>query len=469
MIKKKISNQFLINYIIMMVITILIIILIIILISFADSAINQNLVCNNIVIEDLMKDNIEEIESDKVLENGGGIQIVNKEYKVIYSKGIDTLGEKSLTPQEFTDFLTSSKSNEVEYCYNILYNESQEFWLIVTFPTSIKINFSIIHNKTHPSKDGEIIFDILVTIGILFFLLLAITTIIYSKISSFGIIVPLRKLCEGTNGLRNGEYSTRVNLGLKNEFGELESTFNNMADKIQKEILLREASEKMRQKQLMYISHDLKNPLVSIIGYAELCLNKKNITLEEQRGYIDIIKHNGIRSNRLIENIFELTKLESSDFALKVEKIDFAEYLRVLMANYILDLEKNGFAFNFNIPDDEVYVMIDKNEFDRVFQNLISNAIKYNKVGTNINVELINNKDNICIIVEDNGIGIPKDMVLNIFNEFVRVDDHRNSETGGSGLGLVIIKKIINAHGGEISLKSDVNSGCSFKINLPKI
>lgn len=469
MIKNKISNQFLINYLIMLFITILIIILIQILLSFANDVISKNLACNSINIKELMNDNIEKIPSDKVLENGGGIQIINKDYKVIFSKGLNTLDKSSLTTQEFTDFLTSTNKSGVEYCYNILYNDSKEFWLIVTFPISLRIDFKLSHNDKYDSVDKQAIWSVLIAIGIFFFLLLGITTLIYSKITSFGIIIPLRKLCEGTECLRKGIYSTRVHLNFKNEFGELEYTFNAMAAKIEEEISLRKKAEDMRKKLIMDISHDLKNPLASIIGYSDLALNKRNITLDEQTQYIHVIKDNGMRTNRLIENLFELSKLESTDFKLKLEKVDIAEYLRTTMAKYILVFEDIGFTFNFDILEEEIYVMIDKDGIDRVFQNLISNAIKYNKKGTNINLSLINSDYNICIVFEDNGIGIPKTMQKNIFNAFIRVNDSKSSETAGTGLGLAITKKIINAHGGEILLESDVNSGCAFKIFLPKI
>ena len=132
-------------------------------------------------------------------------------------------------------------------------------------------------------------------------------------------------------------------------------------------------------------------------------------------------------------------------------------------------VESSGLLYNYDLPDNEIYVNIDIKEIDRVFDNLIENAIRYNDKGIKITISLIEHVNHCEIIVEDNGKGISPDLANKIFMPFVRVDEARNSETGGSGLGLAIADKIIKKHNGNISLISDIGKGCKFNIQLPKI
>jgi len=439
------------------------------LLDFSNHLISKNLVKNNYTAQSIMKDDINKIDTAPVVENGGGVQVINKDYKIILSQGLDTFNKDYLTISEFTDFLVSSKSKGIPYSYSIEYNANEEFWLIVTFPVSIRIDFAIVHNKDFTSVDKKNVIDIIVAIIMFYLILLAISTMIYSKLTSISIVNPLRKLYNTAKLLRDGDYSTRVNLNLKNEFGELEDIFNSMAQQIEKEISLRKQSEDNRKRLILDISHDLKNPLSSIMGYTELYLNNEDLTLEEGKSYIRIIHENSLRANSLINSLFELSKLESSDFVLAKTKIDICEYLREEMINAIPIFDEANFTYNFNIPEKEIFLMLDIEQMNRVFQNLITNTVQYNPDGTNVTVSLLDQEDEIIVIFKDDGIGIPQEIAQDIFLPFVRVDLSRNSQTGGTGLGLSIVEKIIKAHDGEIRLITDKNLGCEFIIALPKI
>lgn len=132
-------------------------------------------------------------------------------------------------------------------------------------------------------------------------------------------------------------------------------------------------------------------------------------------------------------------------------------------------LDKAGFTYDFDIPETEMFVMIDPMQMDRVFQNLVTNTVQYNPQGTKVMISLNERTDEIVLIFKDDGIGIPTEIAKHIFFPFVRADSARNSQTGGTGLGLAIVDKIITAHGGNISLKTDENRGCEFSITIPKI
>lgn len=467
--RKRLSHQFFANYLIVFLLSILAAVFALLLLSFADHIISKTLVKNIYPASSLMHDDYTQIDAFPVSQNGGGVQVVDKQYRVIYSKGINTVGKEQLTTAEFTDFLVRSKSKGIPYHYDIAYNSKGEFWLIVTFPTSIRLDFSVVYNREAVSSDMDNVVGMIIAVIMFYLLLLTLFAVIYSRITAVSVTNPLRKLCEGTKLLREGNYSTRVDLHLKNEFLELQDTFNDMVERIESEITLRKQSEEDRRKLILDISHDLKNPLSSIAGYAELCLGKAEITPKEQGDYLKIIYKNSQRANRLLTDLFELSKLESPEFSLKPCKIDICEYLRQTCGEILPSIEKAGFAYEFDIPDEALYAVIDTGQMSRVFHNLADNAIRYNPKGTVISVSLSRQPEGIVMLFCDDGIGIPAAAAKDIFKPFVRMDDSRNSQTGGTGLGLSIAQKIVHAHGGSLTLQTDTNQGCVFKIAVPII
>ena len=465
----KIENRFLANYILMFVISTTIAIFAFLLLSFAGDVTTKNLIKNKHTAMSLMKDDYRLIETAKVTGNYGGVQVINSNYEVVYSAGLNTFAKDKLTAAEFTDFLIKSKSTGIKYSYSIEYNSKEQFWLIVTFPTSIRIDLDIAYNKDYKSVDKQGVVNVIVSVAIFYLSLLAISTVIYSKLSSISVINPLKKLCKSAQKLKEGDYSSRVNLNLKNEFGELENIFNEMAIQIEKEISLKNQSEENRKKLILDISHDLKNPLSSIMGYAQYCYNKPDMTKEERSDYMKVIYENSLRANKLIVDLFELSKLESSMYQVHKTRVDICEYLRQIIGSYLTTFDDSGFSYDFNIPEKEIFTYIDTEQMDRVFQNLVSNTITYNPKGTKVMISLSEQENHFEIVFKDDGIGIPAEVAIRIFNPFERVDRTRNSQTGGTGLGLAIVDMIIKAHNGNISLITDVNAGCEFRINIPKI
>jgi signal transduction histidine kinase len=439
------------------------------LLSFAGDVTTKNLVKNKHTAHSLMKDDYRLIDATKVTENNGGVQVINSDYEVVYSVGLNTFEKDKFTVAEFTDFLIKSKSTGIKYSYSIDYNSKGKFWLIVTFPTSIRIDLDIAYNKDYKSVDKQGVVNVIVSVALFYLCLLTISTVIYSKLTSISVINPLKKLCKSAQKLKEGDYSSRVNLNLKNEFGELENIFNEMAKQIEKEISLKNQSEENRKKLILDISHDLKNPLTSIMGYAEYCYDKPDITKEEQSNYVNVIYENSLRANELIANLFELSKLESSQYMIHKTRVDLCEYLRKIISSFINTFDHSGFSYDFYIPEEEIFTEIDTDQMDRVFQNLVSNTVTYNPKGTNVMISLSERENQLEIIFKDDGIGIPAEDAITIFQPFERVDRTRNSQTGGTGLGLAIVDKIIKSHNGSISLITDLNEGCEFIINIPKI
>ncbi|KAB3525514.1 HAMP domain-containing histidine kinase [Alkaliphilus serpentinus] len=455
-----------IHYILMFVITTIIATTALYILTFVSQILDNKLVKNHYTAYSLMKDNVSEIEYMDVLRNNGGLQVIDSEYRVVFSKGINHFSKGQLTASEFTDFLTQAQSTKRNYSYSIAYNEEERFWLIITFPTSLRIDFNVTHNSLYKSVDSKEVVWFTGGVALVYLLMLAISTIIYSRMTATSFTKPLARLRESANRLRNGDYSARADMDIKNEFGDLGRSFNEMADKIQEEIELRKKLENTRRQLTLDIAHDLKNPLAVIMGYAEYCLNNPDDAKENQ---IRAIYQNSSRANSLITNLFELSKLESPEYKLNIVRVDIAEYLRVKLAKFVETLESEGFTYDFEIPEGEIYLPIDEKEMDRVFDNLFDNSIRYCERGGRLSIALKDYEDYVEITLEDEGKGIPKELSEEIFKPFARVDVTRNSETGGSGLGLAIVKKIIEIHGGGIALDSDLGKGCKFIITLPKI
>ena len=463
---RKLSNQFFRDFLVIFLLTILDTVLAFMFLSFASGLIAGSLAKNQYPASAIIQEDYNQIDASAVVENGGGVQVVDKEYRVVYSKGLDTIGKDKLTVEEFTAFLTESKSKP--YHYDILYHPQGEFWLIVTFPTSIRLDFSLVFNKEATAGDFVRAGSVIAFVVLIYLLILALFTFIYSRITAASITIPLKKLCDGTRLLREGDYSVRVDLRLKNEFAELQNTFNDMAARIEHEISLRKRSEEDRRRLILDISHDLKNPMSSIQGYAELLIKNAGIPEQERDEYLEIILNNSKRANRLLTELFELSQLDSPEFSLKLAKTDICEYIRQLCGELVPQLEREGFKYEFDIPEDSVFVMLDTDRFSRIIQNLANNAMRYNPKGTQVTVSLMIQDDKVLIDFSDDGIGIPDQLAAMIFKPFVRADDSRNSRTGGSSLGLSIARKIAKAHGGDLVLLSG-SGGSNFRITLPTV
>jgi signal transduction histidine kinase len=467
--KKTLYRQFFANYLLVLTLSLVAGFCVLVLLSFADSLVSKSLIKNQYPASSLMKDDYAGIETDEVVENGGGIQIIDSRYRVVRSEGLNNFDDQAMTKGEFTQFLLDSQRIGVRYHYDVLYNEQGDFWLVVTFPTSVRLDLAIAINQEAAADEMRTVTMILGGALLLYLLLLAGFSVFLSKITALGIIRPLRKLTEGARLLREGDYSARVDLRLTNEFAMLQDTFNDMAERIETEIALRKRSESDRRQLILDISHDLKNPLASVAGYAELCIAKPDLPAEERNKYLQVIQNNSLRANKLLLELFELSKLDSPAFSLKKIDTDICEYLRQMGSELIPLLEKEGMTYEFDIPEEPVMASIDTELMGRVFHNLTDNAIRYSGSGTMVTLKLAVESGQVDITFSDNGPGMEEELSEVIFKPFIRRDLSRNPETGGSGLGLSIVEKIIKAHNGTITLRCAKGEGCRFHIRLPLV
>ena len=467
--KTRISRQFFAHYLVVSLLVLLSTVLALSFLAIASRLAAGAFATNRYPASALMRDDYAQIDASPVVESGGSVTIIDRDFRVVRSEGQDALAQDQLTAVEFTEFLVWSKHKNTPFHHDILYNPEGEFWLIVTFPASIRLDFAFILNSKAAAGDLRTAALILAAVLAVYLLLVFALTALYSAVTAAQVTVPLRRLTESTRRLREGDYSARVDLKLRNEFGELQDTFNEMASRIEKEISLRKKSEEDRRRLILDISHDLKNPMSSIQGYAERILHKPEMSREELEGCLQVILHNSERTNGLITELFELSQMDSPEFTLSREQVDLCEILRQLCAELVPQLEQAGFGYEFEIPEKSVFALLDPGRFGRLIHNLASNSLRYNPPGTTVSVSLTASDGRAAITFRDDGVGIPEELKADIFKPFVRVDSTRNPETGGSGLGLSIAQRIAQAHGGELTLLSDGSQGSAFLVVLPTI
>jgi signal transduction histidine kinase len=210
--------------------------------------------------------------------------------------------------------------------------------------------------------------------------------------------------------------------------------------------------EKKRNLMLSDIAHDLRTPITTISGYAKALNDGMVIDQDKQREYLEAIENKSERMSDLINLLFDYIRMDSTGYSLKKEQVNLPELLRENAALLYSDLEEKQMDLEVCIPEEICMLELDSIQFSRVITNLINNAIRHNKPGTKITLEMVHEAETIRIIVSDNGTDIEDEIAEYIFDPFIVGDASRKSK-GGSGLGLSIVKKIVDLHGWNVELK----------------
>lgn len=226
--------------------------------------------------------------------------------------------------------------------------------------------------------------------------------------------------------------------------------------------------EKMRQDFVANVSHELRTPLTSIKGYAETLLEDNLEDKEKARDFLGIIYHDAECLSRLIDDLLDLSKIESGKFKMNFSEVDLNKIIEHSLKILEEQLRNKDIYVELNLVKDLPKVWADKIRITQVMLNLLDNAIKYNVDKGKILISASLRDNFVAVDISDTGIGIPEGDLPHIFERFYRVDKARSRELGGTGLGLSIVKHIIQAHGGEIFVKSEPSKGSTFTFTLPK-
>ncbi len=226
--------------------------------------------------------------------------------------------------------------------------------------------------------------------------------------------------------------------------------------------------EKLRREFVANVSHELKTPLTSIKGFVETLLEDVISDPENSMKFLQIIQQHTERLDNLVDNLLELSSIESGELPMNFGKIGLKELIAHTVASFADRLSHKNQVLNIAVNPEDLEAWVDEEKMQRTLSNLLDNAHKYTPAGGQIEICAKQELDRIKIEVSDNGEGIPSEHLPRIFERFYRVDKARSRQLGGTGLGLAIVKHIVLAHGGEISVESKVGAGTKFTIHLPK-
>ncbi|HVO75997.1 MAG TPA: HAMP domain-containing sensor histidine kinase, partial [Ignavibacteriaceae bacterium] len=299
----------------------------------------------------------------------------------------------------------------------------------------------------------------------------AITLIAAAIISLIALIIitkNLRKIIYVIREFKNGNLNARINVKGKGELAEFAASFNEMADTIVRNIDEIKTMDNLRRELVANVSHDLRTPLAAIQGYVETVMMKsENLSAEDRQKYMQIILRSTERLKKLVEELFELSKLEARETKPRPEAFSIAELAQdIHQKNMIIAEEKKidvQLKFPYNLP----MIYADIGMMERVLQNLLDNSLKFTPEGGKVVISLKKDGEDILLKIEDTGRGINSDEFANIFDRYHRGKRIEDAGQEGLGLGLAIVKKILEAHNLNINVKSSEGKGSEFSFKVP--
>ena len=285
---------------------------------------------------------------------------------------------------------------------------------------------------------------------------------------SRSITFPIRQMIQTARQIAKGDFGRRVRIKSKGELGELAESLNTMADELQQKMENLKRLDRVRTDFVANVSHELKTPLTLIKGYIETLEDRAMDDKKAATKFISIIKEHSGRLGYMIDDLLSLSELELSRDCVNRTELDLKEVVDEISLGFGCALAVKKQSLTVRTQGDDFSIQADRNKIEQVFANLIDNAIKYTKESGRIEISLCEQEQAVCVAVQDNGIGIPKEHRDRVFERFYRVDKARSRELGGTGLGLSIVKHIVLAHNGKIAIESELNKGTTVSVTFPK-
>ncbi|TAH37873.1 MAG: HAMP domain-containing sensor histidine kinase [Planctomycetota bacterium] len=278
---------------------------------------------------------------------------------------------------------------------------------------------------------------------------------------------PLRRLQRAVNEFRQGNLAARVRPTARDEIGALALDFDAMAERIVQQVDRIRQTDHQRREMVANISHDLRTPLTSLQGYLETCLIKaEELPPEERRRYLEGALRSTKRLGRLVEDLFQLARLDAGDIQPQVERFRLSELAQDVLQKFQFQAQRKGITLTARIPQGLPDVTADIGLIERVLDNLVDNAIRYTPAGGKVVVALRECSGAVEVRVADTGPGIPEKDLPHVFERFYRVEKSRSLDAGGAGLGLAITKRILELHHSSIAVRSRPQVGTVFYFQL---
>lgn len=299
---------------------------------------------------------------------------------------------------------------------------------------------------------------------LIFALVLALLIIAYLVSVLRRVQTQLALMKDALEDIKNGNLNRRVLATESDMTRQICYGINEIALSSQSQLIKQKQSEQAYKRIMASLSHDVKTPLASLVGYLE-AIESKIVVGEEKDEYIHVAYGKAQHLKHFVENLFEWVKLDSGEQIFHFEIFDLNELSRNIIADWIPILENSHFEYEFDIPETEYFIRIDATAYTRIINNLLQNIITHSE-GDNMLMHIFENEQQAKIVITDNGKGIASDNLSLIFERMYQCDHSRAAK--GNGLGLSISKELVSAHKGTITAASILGSGTTFTILLPK-
>jgi signal transduction histidine kinase len=281
----------------------------------------------------------------------------------------------------------------------------------------------------------------------------------------------LRTLATAMNHFRRSDFTEPVRIdgpkGGGDEIDTLSETFEGMSDRIIQQVSTLKQTDELRRELVANVSHDLRTPLASLTGYIEtLQLKEGRLTDEEREQYLSVARRQSERLATLVEELFELARLESRDIKPELEPFPLPELVQDVVLGFRLEAENRKVTLDLDRPDEVPLVSADIGLIQRALSNLIGNALKHTDEGGRVSVFIEPLDDKVAVRIEDTGCGIPNEELEQIFDRFYQARNQGQEQTTAGGLGLAIVKRILELHGSAVSAASTVGEGTVFTFSL---
>lgn len=298
--------------------------------------------------------------------------------------------------------------------------------------------------------------DLIWCIGIVTVFIILIRSIVNHFTRYFDIIN------QGISALLDAD----AEINLSPEMAAIEQKLHAVKAELKRRTLEAQLAEQRKNELVMYLAHDIRTPLTSVIGYLNLIAEVPDMSTEQRAKYVNITLDKAYRLEKMINEFFEITRYNTQQISITKEKIDLY-YMMVQLSDELSPmLSANGNTTVLN-ADENLIVSGDPEKLARVFNNVLKNAAIYSTPNSEIVISAEENEESVIVAFTNHGKTVPKEKLASVFEKFYRMDEARTSNAGGAGLGLAIAKEIVTLHGGTIVADSD-NDTVTFTITLPK-
>ncbi|NEW05710.1 HAMP domain-containing histidine kinase [Paenibacillus sp. SYP-B3998] len=322
----------------------------------------------------------------------------------------------------------------------------------------VKFESPLAYIRLFINKIGDINFFLIVFVPLailIFFILTKPYATYFNEISN------------GIHHLAKGDFKSRVYISSNDEFGDIAKDINLASEKLQQAVGRGDFAESSKDQLVLNLAHDLRTPLTSVLGYLDFILKDDQLTDDQIKHYTRIAFTKSQRLEKLIDELFEITRMNYGMVTIDKKSIDLSELLIQLNEELYPVLEKNQLVARLNVGP-HLHISGDGELLARVFENLLTNAIRYGNEGQFVDINGYLDADDVVIQVVNYGDQIPPEHIPHLFDMFYTGDQARTHQGGSTGLGLFITKNIVEQHDGTVSVQSSLIQTC-FEVRLPQI